>query len=276
MKLKYHFPEFCKLRKNMGAQLSDWTLSPQNSTPLEPIEIILSPDELDEVTPLCGIGPLQYRGKQVVLYIKDTNLDKETVLYYPENSRRFHIFNCNTIQQMFSDKRHKRYVATNRNDGLFLVDTKDYSNKVEEDIEAELFICKHCFRTNDLSDTYGEWPNFSLRKFFRDHETFFPFEPEFTDITAPSSGYPKNWRKISKMAKEKENYTCEECGVDCDKNRETRRFIHCHHIDGVKTNNKPENLQVLCTECHSKQPGHGRYPPTPEEISNLANLRSGN
>ena len=55
---------------------------------------------------------------------------------------------------------------------------------------------------------------------------------------------------------EKNNYKCEKCGWG-----ETNAFtgtipLEIHHIDGDYTNNKEENLQVLCPNCHSLTETH--------------------
>ena len=276
MKLKPHFPEFLEVRNQIGAQLSKWSLNSTERKPPEPVEFILSSEELKKVKPLDGSGPLQLNGQQILVYIKDTGLDRHTVMFEPEKSRRFHIADCRTLISMLETKRHNRYVATNRIDGKFLVDaTKNsFSNEVTKNIKATLYVCKNCLDTLDLRNERKDWPEFPIEEFFRDHETFFPFNPEYTDITAPAGGYPKKWNRISKSAKIKKNYTCEECGVNCSESPETKRLIHCHHIDGIKAHNKPENLRVLCATCHSEQPGHGRFPPSARDKAALDDLRS--
>jgi len=35
-----------------------------------------------------------------------------------------------------------------------------------------------------------------------------------------------------------------------------RRLLHVHHISGVKTDNRDQNLRSLCADCHKKQPRH--------------------
>lgn len=40
------------------------------------------------------------------------------------------------------------------------------------------------------------------------------------------------------------NYCCENCGIT------DKRVIEVHHIDRDRTNNKLENLKILCANCH--------------------------
>ena len=256
----------------MGAKLSDWEINPGAKKSIKTIEVNLSPDSISDVTQLGENAPLHINGKQVLLYIKDTNLDLDIILNNPTESRRFHIANCQTLQSMLKDGRHKRFVATNRSIGKFLVDAKErFSNEITKDVEATLYVCKNCLKALNLMTEKEFWPEFSIDGFLRDYETFFPFCSEYTDITSPPSGYTKNWVTIRDSAKTKMNYTCEECGVIC-RDSKTRRLIHCHHIDGVKFNNKPTNLRVLCAVCHWRQPGHGQFPPSKNDQATLEKL----
>lgn len=53
---------------------------------------------------------------------------------------------------------------------------------------------------------------------------------------------------------EKANYRCEVCGWG-EINPVTKKVpLEIHHIDGDYLNNRPENLQVLCPNCHSLTP----------------------
>lgn len=45
-------------------------------------------------------------------------------------------------------------------------------------------------------------------------------------------------------------HTCEECGLS--EWRGEHIALHLHHIDGDRNNNKLENLQILCPNCHSQ------------------------
>ena len=46
-------------------------------------------------------------------------------------------------------------------------------------------------------------------------------------------------------------YKCEECGFEGYNKTTNNTILQIHHIDGDCENNKPENLQVLCPNCHA-------------------------
>ena len=63
-------------------------------------------------------------------------------------------------------------------------------------------------------------------------------------------------KAIKRYLLEKYNYKCEKCGWG-EKNEFTDTIpLEIHHIDGDYTNNKEENLQVLCPNCHSLTETH--------------------
>jgi hypothetical protein len=56
---------------------------------------------------------------------------------------------------------------------------------------------------------------------------------------------------IKRYLLQKANYACEECRWDKKHPDDGRPLVEVHHIDGDAGNNKPENLKVLCPNCHS-------------------------
>ena len=206
---------------------------------------------------------LTHKGEQIVLYIQDTRKEKEVLLYDPENANRFHIASCETIRIMKRNGRFERYVMTNRVDGNFLVESMDRFTGETEALEVPLYVCKHClseldwcsYRNFSSENQQKLWKNFSLEEFFAEFQTFFQERPRYWDVTVPKGGYPLNWTKISRKTKIARGWRCDCCDVDLSKYHE---LLHVHHENGVTSDNRSDNLAVLCIFCHSMQPYHQR------------------
>ena len=58
-----------------------------------------------------------------------------------------------------------------------------------------------------------------------------------------------NWKAIKKKIKERDNYTCQECGKI-----EGEQYLQVHHIVPYRIfeDNSEENLITLCPKCHAK------------------------
>lgn len=50
------------------------------------------------------------------------------------------------------------------------------------------------------------------------------------------------------------NYACIRCGWNERHPVDGLALVQIHHIDGNSRNNRPENLEVLCPNCHSLTP----------------------
>ena len=72
--------------------------------------------------------------------------------------------------------------------------------------------------------------------------------------------YPDDWNVISATIKRQADYTCyicQQCQIDSP-----TLILNVHHIDYNPQNNEPDNLVVLCRDCHVRLHGleaHERY-----------------
>lgn len=75
------------------------------------------------------------------------------------------------------------------------------------------------------------------------------------------SGTISNGFSYSKIIKryllEKNEYKCEKCGFGGENPYTHNTILQIHHIDGDSANNREENLQVLCPNCHAMTDNFG-------------------
>lgn len=64
-----------------------------------------------------------------------------------------------------------------------------------------------------------------------------------------NNGIPKI---IREYLFEKNNFHCEICGYEGYNIKTGKTILQIHHKDGNSENNTPENLQVICPNCHAK------------------------
>lgn len=268
MKLENTFNELERLVARMGATPSSWKPGFDSLEPIERIRRELAEGKeitLEAVRSAHG-GLLTHEGEQVLLYIKDTRKDRDTLLYDLENAPKFHIAECRTLDRMRREGRFERYVVTNETSGEFAVEATDYHTREVEDITAALYVCKNCLSTLDwklyngrsLGEKNKIRDDFSLDDFFAEFATFFQSKPRHTDKSAPRGGYAKDWSQRSETFREQRHWRCDLCGVDLNENHS---LLHCHHENGVVSDNKPDNIKVLCIVCHWEQPAHGHLKP---------------
>lgn len=272
MKLRIDYPELAAQRERIGAGWTTWTIREGSIDPRRQLLADLVDGiqvKLDDV----NVGPgqlLTYRGEQILLYIKDTQSSLWTLQHEPEKSRRFHIADCQTLEEMRQKGRFERYVATRRTDGLFLADWLDATTGARGTTNARLKVCKHCLNalnwrgyTNprdrlmladrSLQTRTAIWEQFSISEFLMEYSTFFRIQPSRRDTTAPLNQYVADWPRISEARRRAAGWRCEQCGVTLSRHP---RLLHCHHRNGVVTDNSWANLAVLCALCHASQPHH--------------------
>lgn len=103
---------------------------------------------------------------------------------------------------------------------------------------SKMFCSNECFRKYEFEERVKKWKN------------------------GDDKGYSGKSVSISDFIKKylllKNNCKCEKCGWS-EKNPITGLYpLQIHHIDGDCTNNKEENLQLLCPNCHSLTETFGR------------------
>ncbi|SHO81101.1 hypothetical protein MNB_SV-15-820 [hydrothermal vent metagenome] len=208
--------------------------------------------ENDELFDLLPDGSLV----KVNLYIATKNVDAYTMNRLTKKDLyKYHIYKCSTITQMFNAERKHRYKINKRDDGKFFFIFNDYrGNILKKSENQELNICKNClakFLHKYVSDNDVE--NFNLQDFHNQNSNLFDFDTSSLEKgeDAKPNVYSQRWNRISTQFKIKKDYTCEACNWKAQ-NQYQQRFIHTHHQNGDKTNNRDENLKALCIKCHSE------------------------
>lgn len=180
---------------------------------------------------------------QVFMYKRDYHLSRY-------GSPKYHICQCNTIQEFMNSggfRDHYRYANTDE------VIVQDMDNGMCEETVRDLALCGYC--ANIVSTQYRK--GMPLREFVNILREAGEADPDHEAKEVDMLGYVRNWQSISEAKRELENYTCEICGFKAE-NTFDRRFMHVHHRDGNKLNNRPENLQCLCIRCHANADDHHR------------------
>ena len=198
------------------------------------------------------------------LYLQDYRLN----VYGPP---RYHLCNCSTIQEFKINGYFHKYRWANTE--AVMVVNRDSRKEVPFD---HLDLCKNCVSIireragHESFQTSKEFVEFVKQKVYgnevADKDGLFDDTGEaaiakdikkelgIADIDFGAEydifGYVHGWEQISKAYREKQNYTCERCGLHIEDPLD-RRFIHVHHKDGNKANNSNSNLECLCIDCHA-------------------------
>jgi len=258
------------VRQRIGAGLIDW--SPDSSwNPFDSNGFRERLDKYGEIDDVdfkdIGINKedetFEFAGRKVLVYIRD----RKQAIYDKYGSPKFHIANCDTLKKAITDGNFNKYVVSTKTDGTFKIRILPNGNERLE----KLNVCKNCLdwlnykkyaELNNKQQKNNICNEFSIADFFEQYKITDISQPKHSDDTAPTNDYPKNWDAISHQKKWVKRFTCERCGINLET---TPKFLHVHHVNRKKYDNRPENLTVLCVDCHSKQGvDHAQIKNTPE------------
>ena len=166
---------------------------------------------------------------------------------------RYHFTKCTTLDSMFSSGKGHKYFMSQATDGYFNYNIINENSVVYQNKKQKLNVCKNCLKVlTRLTHNQYYTNDFKIKDIF-DTTVIKLAQYEFDlDCESVPNIYAKDWKLISKKAKEQVNWICENCG----KKPINRQYLHCHHIDSNRSNNIISNLKVLCVVCHADEHSH--------------------
>lgn len=254
------------LRQKMGANLKKWEGKSEWSSfdPFGFREALRENGEVDipfDEIKISSNKTLELYGEKILVYIRDQRFSHDI-------EYKFHIANCVTLKDAQKNKKYEKYVASVNTNGIFKVNLVHGNSWVDKDQDVELNVCRNCltalnykgyrdnkFRKNEV------YSNFELKDFFDLYKKQNVRKPKYTNVTAPLNNYTKDFTKIANELKVEKKYLCESCNRTFVSDK---KFLHVHHIDSIKSNNRLDNLKVVCIGCHAEEPGHSHIKNLPD------------
>jgi hypothetical protein len=204
---------------------------------------------------------LAFKDSRVLLYIRDVHVygSRQRKDWYP----RYHLANCTTLQEMTAGGRFDRYVIASETGGEFTLNMITGAKRRSE--RQRLPVCQNCLAALAFNGFSLQKDRSARRKIV---ETFAPAQffavyphslhvrkPRFTSETAPLDDYTDNFAEISYRVRKEAGWRCQKCYLWVGPHRS--QYLHVHHKNGNRRDNKTANLRALCIKCHADEPWHG-------------------
>ena len=177
--------------------------------------------------------------RQVFLYKKDYRM-----MQY--GKPRFHICKCKVIDDFITSGSFRDHYVRANSEPVPVIDIDD--NWMEKEVTG-LPLCGYCKK---IIAGYG---NIDTTKFVEMLKASNGDNHEDENLELDLFGYVKDWETISRQFREKHEYTCENCGLKIEDDYD-KQYMHVHHLNGDKLNNKESNLKCLCLYCHAHVDEH--------------------
>jgi hypothetical protein len=272
------FEPFNRLRRLMNALLPDeftagYTINRLTQDDLdralEGVEGI-TVDDISNVQRLSD-GTLAYKDRRVLLYIRDRRASREydPLHYLP----KFHIANCKTLREMREHGQFEKYVISRRTDGKFKMNFIYEFGKTDSAIHG-LRVCRNClirlsykrYRQMDNKTREEIYENFLVNEYFAAYpNNQITTLPLHADDTAPLNDYNGGFRETSTRYRAEHGWACEneECRVDLS-NPSHHKYLHTHHVNAQKHDDRMGNHKALCIRCHAEEPMHAHLKNSPD------------
>lgn len=231
----------------------------------------LSPEETRKLTSAGGLevtlvdlrilddGTICYKDSRVLLYIRDVSAYGGC-----ETEPRFHVSNCVTLVKMREQGRFDtRYVISAQTDGKFVLNL--IRRESSEKVLRALRVCQNCLDRLKYHGFEKTWRQshklkavdaFDLGDFFDIYpRSLHSNMPTYRSDDAPVNLYSDDFAQLSNQIRRAAGWRCEICRIELS-SVEVRKYLHVHHRNYAKFDNRPENLQALCIDCHAKVAGH--------------------
>ena len=257
------FKELSDVLAKMGIVLSP-------IEPLPPIDVIKGEDLDDLVTVASGgvyhVDPTKGTVTRLTFNICDKDImwikrdfEKcEQVIQKEEFDNteliealhKYHFTYCRTLEDFHKKNQQSRYYGSSRWTGGFLYSYIKDNKVIKKNDKQTLFPCNYCLK--NLKRKTGR--KYNQRDF--DIKDALEVPPPSGDITGQlecewiPNIYSDDFSAISARLKKEKDYTCEDC------KKKAKEYLHCHHINHLKHDNRQINLRVLCRDCHSEYHSH--------------------